>query len=162
MATHNNSKPAAELRIGTVKATVWKNEVGGITHHNVTFSRIYPEGGQWKTSQSFRFVNVLSVAKLADQAHTLIGERKAEAAPAAGDSESQLSAAPCGGGLKPAAFWKAVPARGRHALSETITAGSEIGLAGGLGRGLDEDDGCGLWRIRGAGTVAEKLSFRRL
>ena len=40
MATHNNSKPAAELRIGTVKATVWENEVGGITHHNVTFSRI--------------------------------------------------------------------------------------------------------------------------
>ena len=44
MATHNNSKPAAELRIGTVKATVWENEVGGITHHSVTFSRIYPEG----------------------------------------------------------------------------------------------------------------------
>ena len=62
----NNSKPAAELRIGTVKATVWENEVGGITHHNVTFSRIYPEGGQWKSSQSFRFVNLLSVAKLTD------------------------------------------------------------------------------------------------
>ena len=45
MATHNNSKPAAELRIGTVKATVWENEVGGITHHSVSFSRIYPEGG---------------------------------------------------------------------------------------------------------------------
>ena len=29
MAT--NSKPAAELRIGTVKATVWENEVGA--HH---------------------------------------------------------------------------------------------------------------------------------
>ena len=53
MATNN--KPAAELRIGTVKATVWENEVRGITHHNVTFSRIYPEGGQWKTSQSFAF-----------------------------------------------------------------------------------------------------------
>ena len=87
MATNNNSKAAAELRIGTVKATVWENEVGGITHHNVTFSRIYPEGGQWKTSQSFRFVNLLSVAKLADQAHTLIGERKAVAAPAPGDNE---------------------------------------------------------------------------
>ena len=88
MATHNNSRPAAELRIGTVKATVWENEVGGITHHNVTFSRIYPEGGQWKTTQSFRFVNLLSVAKLADQAHTLIAERKAEAAQAVGDGEA--------------------------------------------------------------------------
>ena len=88
MAIHNNSKTAAELRIGTVKATVWENEVGGIPRCNVTFSRIYPEGGQWKTSQSFRFVNLLSVAKLADQAHTLIAERKAEAAPAAGDNEA--------------------------------------------------------------------------
>ena len=69
----NNSKSAAELRIGTVKATVWENEVGGITRHNVTFSQIYPDGGQWKTTQSFRFSNLLSVAKLADQAHTLIG-----------------------------------------------------------------------------------------
>ena len=88
MATNNNLKAAAELRIGTVKATVWENEVGGITHHNATFSRIYPDGGQWKTTQSFRFVNLLSVAKLADQAHTLIAERKAETAPAAGDSEA--------------------------------------------------------------------------
>ena len=88
MATNNNSKPAAELRIGTVKATVWENKVGGITHHNVTFSRIYPEGGQRKTSQSFAFVNLLSVAKLADEAHTLIAERKAQASPAAGDNEA--------------------------------------------------------------------------
>ena len=67
MATNN--KPAAELRIGTVKATVWENEVG-----------------QWKTSQSFAFVNLLSVAKLADQAHTLIAERKAQAAKAGDDN----------------------------------------------------------------------------
>ena len=52
MATNN--KPVAELRIGAVKATVWENEVGGITRHNVTFSRIYRDGDQWKTSPQFR------------------------------------------------------------------------------------------------------------
>ena len=57
MATHN--KPVAELRIGTVKATVWENEVGGITRHNVTFSRIYRDEGQWKTTHSFGFNNLL-------------------------------------------------------------------------------------------------------
>ena len=88
MATHNNSKPAAELRIGTVKATVWENEVGGITHHNFTFSRIYRDDDQWKTTHSFGFKNLLNLAKLADQAHTLITERNAEAAPAAGDNEA--------------------------------------------------------------------------
>ena len=76
----SNSKPAAELRIGTVNATIWENEVGGLTHHNVTFSRIYPDGGQWKTTQSFGYVNLLSLAKLVDQAHTLIGERRVAAA----------------------------------------------------------------------------------
>ena len=84
----SNSKRAAELRIGSVKATVWENEVGGVTHHNVTFSRIYPDGGQWNTTQHFRFSNLLSVAKLADQAHTLIAERKAEVASAVGDDEA--------------------------------------------------------------------------
>ena len=52
MAT-NNSKPAAELRIGAVKATVWENEIGGITRHNITFSRLYKDGEQWKTTQTF-------------------------------------------------------------------------------------------------------------
>ena len=84
----SNSKRAAELRIGTVKATVWENEAGGVTQHTVTFSRIYPDGGEWKTTQSFRFINLVSVAKLADQAHTLIAERKAEVASAAGDDEA--------------------------------------------------------------------------
>ena len=84
----SNSKRAAELRIGTVKETVWENEAGGFTQHTVTFSRIYPDGGEWKTTQSFRFINLVSVAKLADQAHTLIAERKADLACAAGDDEA--------------------------------------------------------------------------
>ena len=54
-----NNKPVAELRIGAVKATVWENEVGGITRHNVTFSRIYRDGDQWKTSHSFGLNNLL-------------------------------------------------------------------------------------------------------
>ncbi len=86
MATHN--KPAGELRIGAVKASVWGNEVGGITRHNVTFSRIYRDEGHWKTKQSFGFKNLLTLAKVADQAHTLIAERNAEAASAAEDSEA--------------------------------------------------------------------------
>ena len=86
MATNN--KPVAELRIGAVKATVWENEVGGITRHNVTFSRIYRDGDQWKTSHSFGLNNLLVLAKLADQVHTLIAERTVEAANAAGDDEA--------------------------------------------------------------------------
>ena len=84
----SNSKPVAELRIGAVKATVWENEVGGITRPNVTFSRIYRDEDQWKTTHSYGFKNLLTLAKLADQAHTLIAERNAEAAPSASDGEA--------------------------------------------------------------------------
>ena len=87
----SNSKPAGELRIGAVKATIWENEVGGITRHNVTFSRIYRDEGQWKTRQSFGFKNLLTLAKVADQAHTLIAERNAEAASAAEGQRSRIN-----------------------------------------------------------------------
>ena len=76
-----NNKPVAELRIGAVKATVWENDGGGIPRCNVTFSRVYRDGDQWKTTQSFGFSNLLTLAKLADQAHTLIPIGKPPAQP---------------------------------------------------------------------------------
>ena len=62
MATNN--KPVAELRIGTVKATVWENEVGGITRHNVIFSRLYRDEEQWKTTHSFGFERRIFASQL--------------------------------------------------------------------------------------------------
>ena len=55
MAT-NNSKPAAELRIGTVKATVWENGVSGITRHSVTFraSTVTRASGRPRTASASR------------------------------------------------------------------------------------------------------------
>ena len=76
-----NNKPVAELRIGAVKATVWENDGGGIPRCNVTFSRVYRDGDQWKTTQSFGFSNLLTLAKLAEQAHTLIPIGKPPAQP---------------------------------------------------------------------------------
>ena len=86
----SNNKPVAELRIGDVKATIWENEVGGIPRHNVTFSRIYRDGDQWKSTHSFGFKNLLTLAKLADQAHTLIAERNAGAAQAGTIEDSEI------------------------------------------------------------------------
>ena len=36
-----NQKPLEEVRIGTVKAAIWQNDVAGKTRYSVTFSRIY-------------------------------------------------------------------------------------------------------------------------
>ena len=40
--------------------------------HNVTFSRLYKDGGSWKSTQSFGRNDLLLLAKVADQAHSRI------------------------------------------------------------------------------------------
>ena len=48
-----NQKPVDEIRIGRVKATIWRNGTDEQPRHNVTFGRLYKEADQWKTTQSF-------------------------------------------------------------------------------------------------------------
>ncbi len=69
-----NSKPVSEVRIGRVKAAIWPNGTDGRTRHNVTFSRLYKNGDQWKNTQSFSRNDLLLLAKVADQAHSRIFE----------------------------------------------------------------------------------------
>ena len=69
-----NPKPISEVRIGRVKAAIWPNETEGRTRHNVTFSRLYKDGDQWKNTQSFSRNDLLLLAKVADQAHSRIFE----------------------------------------------------------------------------------------
>ena len=69
-----NPKPVAEVRIGRVKAAIWPNGTDGRTRHNVTFSRLYKDGEEWKSTQSFSRNDLLLLAKVADQAHSRIFE----------------------------------------------------------------------------------------
>ncbi len=73
------NKPANELRIGNIKAAVWRNETEGSVRFNVTFSRSYRDAEHWRTSDSFGRDDLLVVAKLADQAHTWICAQGREA-----------------------------------------------------------------------------------
>ena len=73
-----NPQPVAEVRIGRVKAAIWQNETAGRTRHNVTFSRLYKDGEQWKTTQSFGNNDLLVLAKVADRAHSRIFELSQE------------------------------------------------------------------------------------
>ncbi len=43
-----NPKPISEVRIGRVKAAIWPNGTDGRARHNVTFSRLYKDGDEWK------------------------------------------------------------------------------------------------------------------
>ena len=67
-----NQKPVDEIRIGRVKATIWRNGTDEQPRHNVTFGRLYKEADQWKTTQSFGRNDLLVLAKVADQAHSCI------------------------------------------------------------------------------------------
>ena len=67
-----NHKPIDEVRIGRVKATIWKNGTEDAPRYNVTFSRLYKDGDQWKSTPSFGRNDLLTLAKVADLAHARI------------------------------------------------------------------------------------------
>ncbi len=70
-----NQKPVDEIRIGRVKATIWRNGTEDHPRHNVTFSRLYKDdAGEWKSTQSFGRNDLLVLAKVADQAHSRLFE----------------------------------------------------------------------------------------
>lgn len=69
-------KPAHEIRLGRIKATIWANDTANGTRHNVSVSRIYKDGDDWKQSDSFGRDDLLLVAKALDMAHTWIFEQK--------------------------------------------------------------------------------------
>ena len=75
-----NQKPVDEIRIGRVKAAIWRNGTDEQPRHNVTFSRLYKdEAGEWKSTQSFGRNDLLVLAKVADFAHTRLFQLPAEA-----------------------------------------------------------------------------------
>ena len=74
-----NQKPITEVRIGRVKAMIWRNGTDEQPRHNVTFSRLYKDGDQWKSTHSFGRNDLLVLAKVADFAHTRISQLPAEA-----------------------------------------------------------------------------------
>lgn len=71
-------RPVHELRLGRIKAAVWENTTDNGPRHNVTFSRLYKDGNQWKDSTSFGRDDLPLLAKIADQAHTWIFSQKHE------------------------------------------------------------------------------------
>lgn len=70
--TKKENRPVHELRLGRIRAAIWENETQNGTRHNVTISRLYKDGDQWRDSTSFGRDDLPLVAKVADQAHLWI------------------------------------------------------------------------------------------
>ena len=77
-ATNGGNRPVHEVRLGRIKAAIWANSTEKGVRHNVTFSRLYRDGEDWKDSDSFGRDDLLLLAKVADLAHTWIFEQGQE------------------------------------------------------------------------------------
>ena len=70
-------RPIDEVRLGKIKAAIWRNDGSSGVWFNVTVSRLYNDGdgpGDWKQSQSFARDDLPLVGKVLDRAHTRIFE----------------------------------------------------------------------------------------
>ena len=72
------AKPVHEVRLGRIKAAIWLNETENGPRHNVSLSRLYKDGDNWKDSTSFGRDDLPLVAKVADLAHTWIFQQSQE------------------------------------------------------------------------------------
>ena len=72
MAKSESNKPANEIRLGRIKATIWANETENGVRHNVSIVRIYKDGEVWKDSSSFGRDDLPLVMKVSDEAHSWI------------------------------------------------------------------------------------------
>ncbi len=66
------ARPVHEVRLGRIRAAIWENETTNGTRYNVTVSRLYKDGDNWKDSNSFGRDDLPLVAKIVDRCHTWI------------------------------------------------------------------------------------------
>ncbi len=71
-------KPVHEVRLGAIKAAIWRNDTDNGVRFNVTLSRLYRDGEEWKSTESFGRDDLLVLAKVADRSHSWIHEQGQE------------------------------------------------------------------------------------
>lgn len=68
--------PVHEIRLGRIRAAIWENETQNGTRHNVTVSRLYKDGDDWKDSSSFGRDDLPLVGKVLDRCHSWIFDQQ--------------------------------------------------------------------------------------
>ena len=73
--TETKKAPVAKVRVGLISASIWENPTEKGNFHNVTFERRYRDSeGNWHSTHSYGLDDLLTLAKVADLAHTKIIE----------------------------------------------------------------------------------------
>lgn len=69
-------KPVHEIRLGRIRAAIWANtSPDGDVWFNVTVTRLYQDGGQWKDTTTFRRDDLPIVSKAADMAYAWVWDQ---------------------------------------------------------------------------------------
>ena len=68
------SKPTHMIRLGMIKASIWRNQTKSGDRHSVSLVRLYRNGDLWKESTRFGRDDLQLAAKVLDLAHTWIFE----------------------------------------------------------------------------------------
>jgi hypothetical protein len=71
----SKQRPVHEIRLGRIRAAIWANQNDNGTWYNVTLSRSYKDGDDWRSSASFGRDELLTLAKVADLANSWIHEQ---------------------------------------------------------------------------------------
>ncbi len=69
-------QPVHEVRLGAIKAAIWENKTDNGVRYNVTVARIYKDGDNWKSTDSFGRDDLLLLGKVLNEAHTWIFENQ--------------------------------------------------------------------------------------
>jgi hypothetical protein len=69
------NRPVHEIRHRNIRATIWRNDTAKGPMYNVTVSRSYRDGEQWKDSNSFAFDDLMNLAKALYDAHSAISNQ---------------------------------------------------------------------------------------
>jgi hypothetical protein len=64
--------PVHSIRMGLIKASIWKNETKSGLRHNVTVVRLFRNGDVWQESARFGRDDLPLVSKVMDFAHDWI------------------------------------------------------------------------------------------
>lgn len=88
---NTKTKPIHEVRLGHIKAAVWRNDTESGVRYNVTFSRLYKDADEWKSTDSFGRDDLLLLGKVADQTHSWIFHQSQDNENAAKASPSRVS-----------------------------------------------------------------------
>jgi hypothetical protein len=92
MMAQQSNKPVQQIRLGGVKASIWRHENGDFIRHSVTLSRSYQRDGEWHETQSFGRDDLPRLMKCADLVYDWIFDQARTSHPRGADQTATVEA----------------------------------------------------------------------